>query len=154
MKAREMTLQDVAQVHQIEMLSFATPWSLAAFQAEMTENKFARYIVLEEQGHILAYGGMWWILDEAHITNVAVLPEKRGIGLGRILVHEMSALCKKGGIQDMTLEVRVSNRVAIHLYQSFGFQIVGRRKEYYTDTKEDAHIMWKHLKDDDGEGYE
>lgn len=142
---REMEIEDVKQVHEIEKNSFVTPWSEAAFERELKENKFAKYLVIEEEGQIVAYGGMWWILDEAHVTNIAVSHKDRKKGYGKRLVQAMMDFSMENKIVRMTLEVRVSNKAAIQLYQFFGFEIAGTRKGYYTDTKEDAYIMWCEL---------
>jgi ribosomal-protein-alanine N-acetyltransferase len=142
MNVREMCFEDVPQVFEIEKQSFLTPWSKEAFEKEILDNKFARYTVVENNGEIVAYGGMWWILDEAHVTNIAVHNHFRKQGIGRLLVDGMIKWCKRESISKMTLEVRVSNDSAIKLYEKFGFIIEGKRKAYYTDTGEDAYIMW------------
>ena len=90
--------------------------------------------------------GAWKIIDEAHITNIAVLKEYRGKKIGEALLKEMINTCKDNKINSMTLEVRVSNLVAQNLYKKFGFKFSGIRKEYYSDNKEDAIIMWNDLK--------
>ena len=88
---------------------------------------------------------MWLIIDEAHITNIAVHPEKRGIGLGELLMVHLMTMAKFYGAADMTLEVRVSNDIAKNLYHKLNFKEKGFRKNYYADTNEDALIMWVKL---------
>lgn len=142
--ARPMRTDDIDRVHAVETACFAQPWSLESFQSEMN-NLCARYVVLEEDGVIVAFGGMWLILDEAHINNIAVLPECRGRGYGRRVMKELMRIAYRAlEITDMTLEVRVSNAVAIALYTSMGFEVAGRRKRYYEDNGEDAFVMWCH----------
>ena len=94
---------------------------------------------------VIGFGGMWLIMDEIHITNVAVAPEHRGQGYSKTLINDMIKYAKEKGFQHMTLEVRVSNSVAIALYEKFGFESVGVRPKYYVDTGEDALVMWKSL---------
>jgi ribosomal-protein-alanine N-acetyltransferase len=142
---RKMTEYDIDQVLQIERKSFATPWSRDSFIMEVNKNNFAYYIVAEKEDKIVGYGGMWLIIDEGHITNIAVHPDYRGLGIGNILVEELIAVCKEKGFMRMTLEVRKSNKVAQSLYIKYGFEACGIRPGYYSDTKEDAVIMWKEL---------
>ncbi|MCL2548353.1 MAG: ribosomal protein S18-alanine N-acetyltransferase [Symbiobacteriaceae bacterium] len=137
-----MNTDDLEQVHLIEELSFPSPWSVASFSRELTENPVARYLVLAFDNFIVAYAGVWLILDEGHITNVAVHPEFRGRGLGKEILRSLLKLCTCYGVRAVTLEVRPSNDIALALYHSLGFHISGIRKGYYTDTQEDALIMW------------
>lgn len=139
---REMMLKDLDHVLEIEQKSFPTPWSRRSFVSELTENVYAHYVVAEQNGTIVGYSGMWVILDEAHITNIAVRPESRGQGIGEFLLRDMIERSKSRGARRMTLEVRVSNTVAQNLYKKLGFQARGRRKGYYSDTGEDAIVMW------------
>jgi ribosomal-protein-alanine N-acetyltransferase len=137
-----MRLVDLDRILEIELHSFPTPWSRRSFISELTENIYAHYVVLEEDEHIVAYCGMWVILDEAHITNIAVAPEARGKGYGEYLFRDMIERSKSRGARRMTLEVRVSNEVAKSLYKKLGFEARGLRKGYYSDTGEDAIVMW------------
>lgn len=145
LRFRFMQLADVEQVHQLERLCFTLPWSKQAFINELTQNHFARYIVLEGNEGIIAYGGMWLVLDEAHITNVAVHPEYRGMKLGEQLMRQLMELAREWKAARMTLEVRASNIVAQNLYRKLGFVATGIRPGYYTDNNEDAVIMWVEL---------
>ncbi len=138
----DMTLKDVDGVLAVERRSFPTPWSRTAFVQEMTENIYAHYVVAHDGDTIAGYGGMWIILDEAHVTNVAVDPDYRGQGLGLRLMHELMHRAAVCGAKRMTLEVRVGNAVARSLYGKLGFVQSGVRPNYYTDTHEDALIMW------------
>ena len=136
-----MTLEDVDAVHAIEAASFPTPWSHDAFVKEVTENKCARYIVLKEDGVCVAYAGMWLIMDEGHITNIAVRPDKRGKGYGEAVTRALIQLGADSGLSFLTLECRRSNDVAQSLYHKLGFKDVGFRKRYY-ENNEDALIMY------------
>ncbi|GAB6086348.1 ribosomal protein S18-alanine N-acetyltransferase [Alkaliphilus crotonatoxidans] len=142
---RPMELRDIKQVADIENRSFPVPWSRGAFEKEIKKNRLAKYIVLERENQLLAFGGMWLIIDEAHVTNIAVDPNYRGLGLGRQLVQGMIQGARELGMLRMTLEVRRSNLVAQNLYQSLGFACCGVRPGYYEDNGEDALIMWKEL---------
>ena len=136
-----MTLGDVDAVWEIEKQSFAVPWSRDAFVKEVTENRCARYLVVREDGVPVAYAGTWLVLDEAHITNIAVREDKRGLGYGELVAQALMQLAADTGIRYMTLEVRRTNRVAQSLYKKLGFVEVGFRKRYYADNNEDALVM-------------
>lgn len=144
-KTRKMTVEDIDRVFEIESKSFKTPWSKESFYTEVKENTLATYLVLTLDEVVIGFGGMWLIMDEIHITNVAVSPEHRGQGYSKTLINDMIKYAKEKGFQHMTLEVRVSNSVAIALYEKFGFESVGVRPKYYVDTGEDALVMWKSL---------
>lgn len=148
---RSMQVDDIEPICAIEQESFTTPWTSAAFYNELTNNHFARYMVMECDGEIAGYGGMWIIMDEAHITNIAVRPEYRGRKLGERLLRELIRTARFFGAVKMTLEVRVSNRIAQNLYEKLGFHGTGLRKRYYSDNNEDALIMWAELPEDDSE---
>jgi [ribosomal protein S18]-alanine N-acetyltransferase len=139
---RPMKVDDIETICEIEQEAFPTPWTPGAFQNELTNNHFAHYLVMEVEGTIAGYAGMWIIMDEAHITNIAVRTGFRGLKLGERLLTELRRKAGKGGARRMTLEVRVTNRVAQNLYEKLGFRSVGVRKGYYTDNNEDALIMW------------
>lgn len=144
-KTRKMTVEDIDRVFEIESQSFKTPWSKESFYTEVKENTLATYLVLTLDDAVIGFGGMWLIMDEIHITNVAVAPEHRGQGYSKTLITDMIRYAKEKGFQHMTLEVRVSNAVAIALYEKFGFEGAGIRPKYYVDTGEDALVMWKAL---------
>ncbi|EIW19972.1 MULTISPECIES: ribosomal protein S18-alanine N-acetyltransferase [Pelosinus] len=141
MMVRRMNTLDIDGVLAVEQQSFTTPWSREGFVNEMN-NELSYYLVMVEAGKIIGYAGMWLIVDEAHVTNVAVLPAYRGKKLGEKLMSALLEHAKNRGAVRMTLEVRASNTVAQGLYSKFGFTSQGRRRNYYTDTKEDALIMW------------
>ncbi len=142
---RRATVKDINDIWAVEEASFSTPWSKEAFKRELTTNQFAYYFVLELEKKIVGYAGMWIILDEAHVTNVAILPESRGLKLGELLMTHLIANAKMHGAESMTLEVRVSNNIAQNLYRKLHFEEKGIRKNYYADTLEDALIMWVEL---------
>lgn len=137
---RRMTMADVDGVAAVEAATFPTPWSRDAFQSEM-KNVAARYLVAEKDGTIIGYAGAWIILDESHITNIAVLESQRGQGIGRRLTEGLMQYLSNLGAAYATLEVRKSNAVAQNLYVSLGFIKLGVRKRYYEDNGEDALIM-------------
>lgn len=143
---RKMTTDDVEEVHAIELATFPTPWTLDSFHYEMRENEFAYYIVAEdEEGNVLGFCGMWLVIDSAQITNVAVVDQARGQGIGEKLMREAMRVAREQNIDIMSLEVRVTNFVAQNLYRKLGFQDGGIRKGYYVDNQEDALVMWVKL---------
>jgi len=145
---RLMDIQDIDAVMEIDRQSFPKPWSKETFVRELMFNEHAVYLLMIYEGKIIGYSGMWIIADEAHITNIAVLPEYRGKKLGASLLEKTIEIAKDHHVALMTLEVRVSNVVAQKLYEKFGFQIGGLRKNYYTDNQEDAYVMWVKFEDD------
>ena len=137
---RRMTMADVDGVAAVEAATFPTPWSRDAFASEM-KNVAARYLVAEKDGAVIGYAGAWIIIDESHITNIAVLSDYRGQGIGRRLTEGLMQYLSNLGAAYATLEVRKSNEVAQNLYKSLGFIKLGVRKRYYEDNGEDALIM-------------
>ncbi len=139
---RPITSDDIDAVWDIEKMCFSVPWSRQSFVLEVEKNKCARYVVAEHSGAVVGYGGMWLIVDEAHITNIAVHPLFRRRGIGEAILKALMAEAHRMGIDRMTLEVRASNIPAQNLYKKLGFVEVGVRKGYYSDNNEDAIIMW------------
>jgi ribosomal-protein-alanine N-acetyltransferase len=141
----EMRLADVPQVHEIERLSFATPWPAHAFEQELRGNRLARYIVARTAfgggDRVVGFAGVWLMVDEAHITTFGVHPEFRRQGVGRRLLLRLVDVAMELRAARLTLEVRVSNTAAQALYRRFGFTITGTRPRYYTDDGEDAFVM-------------
>lgn len=142
---RKMTLDDLPDIMSIEQDAFSVPWSEEAFVNELTNNMFAQYMAMEYQGQVIGYAGMWIIVDEAHITNIAILTPYRGRGLGKRLMHELQKTASFLGAVRMTLEVRIGNEIAQRLYRGYGFEDAGIRPGYYSDNQEDALIMWADL---------
>jgi ribosomal-protein-alanine N-acetyltransferase len=136
-----MRLEDVGAVHDIERLSFATPWPAYAFEQELKSNRLAHYLVARAGDRVVGFAGAWLMVDESHITTFGVHPDWRRQGIGRQLLLSLFDLSVRIGARRMTLEVRASNDVAQELYRSFGFSETGRRPRYYTDDGEDAIVM-------------
>jgi ribosomal-protein-alanine N-acetyltransferase len=136
-----MTIDDIPSVHAIEQASFPIPWPDYAFRQELQTNRMAHYLVVKVGDQTVAYGGLWLMVDEAHITTFAVLPSWRRRGVGARLLLEMMRRATDLGARVVTLEVRLSNVPARALYQRFGFRPVGVRPRYYSDNGEDALIM-------------
>ena len=126
----------------IESLCFSVPWSKEAFLQELN-NEIAYYLVAIDHGQVLGYGGMWIILDEAHITNVAVTPMRQREGIAKDIVEGLIKRADEFNVLAMTLEVRMSNQTAIDLYKKFHFEEAGIRKGYYENNNENALIMWR-----------
>lgn len=134
---------DIRPMAEMDILCFSAPWSEESFRKEITENRLALYIVAEISGRMVGYAGLWSIVDEGHITNVAVHPDFRRKGIGEALITVLLNHTLENGILSHTLEVRASNDPAISLYSKFGFKPAGLRKNYYEDNGEDAIIMWR-----------
>lgn len=136
-----LNVQDLDEVAEIERLSFAAPWPTSAYATELTTNRLARYVGARIDGTLVGFGGIWLMVDEAHITTMAVLPKHRRTGIATTLLLELLQEARRGGARVATLDVRVSNDDAKRLYRSFGFVEVGRRIRYYDDNGEDALVM-------------
>jgi ribosomal-protein-alanine N-acetyltransferase len=156
-----MRVADIDEVMPIERVAFPSPWPASAYRYELTQNDLSSYVVLRQRGasagdlrskllglmgraapaQILGYGGFWIILDEGHISTIAVHPDWRGRGLGELVLVSLMDAAILRGAGELTLEVRVSNLVAQNLYRKYGFVQVGMRKRYYHDNNEDAWIM-------------
>jgi ribosomal-protein-alanine N-acetyltransferase len=156
-----MRVDDIDEVMPIERVAFPSPWPASAYRYELTQNDLSSYLVLRQRhpragdlrssllglmgrtrrARILGYGGFWLILDEGHISTIAVHPDWRGRGLGELLLVSLMDAAILRGAGELTLEVRVSNLVAQNMYRKYGFVQVGVRKRYYHDNNEDAWIM-------------
>ena len=139
---QDMTLDDVDGVQVVERASFPLPWPANAFRHELTQNKNARYVVARDGERIVAYAGLWLMVDEAHITTFAVLPEVRRRRIGERLLQRLFEIAHEMKAEWLTLEVRASNLAAQRLYEKYGFRRAGVRRRYYSDNNEDALIMW------------
>jgi ribosomal-protein-alanine N-acetyltransferase len=136
-----MELADLPEVLAIERASFPTPWPPNAYASELRTNRMATYLVARVGGRVVAYGGMWVMVDEAHITTFAVHPDWRRRRIGERLLLALLDVAQARHAREATLEVRVSNLPARRLYEKYGFRPVGIRPRYYTDNNEDALIM-------------
>lgn len=144
-----MTPADLDEVMAIEHLSYLTPWSRDAFASELLQ-RYTVYLVARAGQRVVGYAGMHVIWEQAHVTNVAVHSEHRGRGIGERLLRALIGVARRRGVTQMTLEVRASNAPAQGLYRKLGFVTApgAVRKGYYTDTGEDAIVMWKEPLDD------
>ena len=136
-----MRLDDVDEVQRIEQASFSTPWPPNAYRSELQTNRLASYLIARIDDTIVGYGGMWLMVDEAHITTFAVHPAWRRQGIGERLLLAFLDLARDRHAREATLEVRLSNLPARRLYEKYGFRPVGLRPRYYSDNNEDALIM-------------
>lgn len=137
-----MTEADVEQVAANEFVCFSMPWSENAFR-DILARKEAIYLVAEVDGKVAGHCGVTNIVGEGEITNVAVLPEYRGRGLGQAMLKQLLIEGESAGITAFTLEVRAGNVAAIHIYEKAGFVTEGIRPGFYEKPREDALIMWK-----------
>ena len=142
---RRMTVEDIPAVVAIDRLSFPNPWSERSYTFELKHNPSSRLFVAEvcdvDVDQVIGFIGFWFVIDEAHISTLAVHPAYRGYKIGnRLLEVALDSARDMGGCL-ATLEVRESNQVALKLYQKYGFLPAGRRKRYYRDNNEDAIVM-------------
>lgn len=138
---RQMEERDIESVHAIEVQNFSAPWTKKDFLESISQT-MGLYLVAEQDTKIVGYCGLWGVIDEGQINNVAVSKEHQGRGIGKRLVAMLIKKGRESGLKAFTLEVRVSNEAAIHVYKALGFEEVGVRKNFYIAPKEDALIMW------------
>jgi len=138
---REMAPEDADAVEVVEKACFSIPWSRDSFWKEAA-NENTLYLLALDGERVIGYAGCWISFEECQITNVAILPEYRGQGIGTRLFGAIIEAVKAKGVTAMTLEVRPSNAPARALYARYGFKDAGRRPHYYQDDGEDAIIMW------------
>jgi [ribosomal protein S18]-alanine N-acetyltransferase len=136
-----MTLDDLRAVHAIERASFSVPWPDDAYRNELLTNRLASYVVARAGDEIVGFGGLWVMVDEAHITTFAVDPRWRRRGVGEWMLLGLLDRAVSRQAREATLEVRLSNVPARRLYEKYGFRPVGIRPRYYSDNGEDALIM-------------
>jgi len=136
-----MTREDIERVTAIERESFPTVWRRDAYERELL-NVNARYLVAKLGDQVVGYAGMWAIMDEAHITTLAVAADCRRRGIGERLLVALLEAAEDAGAKVVTLEVRESNAVARRMYEKYGFEAVAYMRTYYHDTGEDAVVMW------------
>ncbi len=141
LRIEPMVLSDIPEVQAIERASFTTPWPPQAYRSELETNRLATYLVARIDGRIVAYAGLWIMVDEAHITTFAVHPAWRRRRIGERLLLATMDIALDRGAREATLEVRLSNLAARRLYEKYGFRPVGLRPHYYSDDDEDALIM-------------
>ena len=142
MTFREMLVEDLEQVVEIEKALFSDPWTKEGFFTFLTKEN-TMFFVVEEKGKILAYCSMQTVLDEGDILNVAVRSDRQKEGIGYFLVDSMLKMAKMIGIHIVHLEVREGNGTARRLYERLGFKEDGLRRDYYTDPTENAVLMTK-----------
>jgi ribosomal-protein-alanine N-acetyltransferase len=143
MRLQRMQASDLARVLTIENDSYPYPWTHGNF-IDAFSNEYESWIARDASGVLMGYFLLMPIVDEAHLLNITVRRDFQGQGLGRILLDEVVAVCRKMGMLSVMLEVRPTNVPAIRLYASYGFVQIGRRKNYYPaadNTREDAIVM-------------
>lgn len=143
-----LRLEPLAEHHLAEILAIekavnGSPWSERSFRNEI-DHRHGVFRVAIEEGRVVGYGGVWLVIDEAHVTNVAVAPVYHRRGIGRRLMIDLLVLAREAGMTCSTLEVRAGNTAAIDLYEKLGFVRTAVRRGYYPDNKEDALVMWRH----------
>lgn len=141
---RTMMLDDVEAALEIERASSGVPWTSGIFRDELSEPDSRYYTVAVSDGRVIGFVGLMTVVDEGHITNIAVSPSLRRARLGTTLLLHAARLAIARRCHSLTLEVRVSNEPARALYARFGFAPAGIRKAYYADNREDALVLWVH----------
>ncbi len=141
---RQMQLQDVPAIAELEKICFSDPWSENSIASELG-NRLSYWLVAEDNGKIAGYVGSQSVLDAADMMNLAVSPDYRQQGVGQALVNRLVQYLQQNNVIALLLEVRVSNTPAISLYKKMGFVQVGRRPKYYHNPREDALILRKEL---------
>jgi ribosomal-protein-alanine N-acetyltransferase len=136
-----LTHDDVPDVMAVDHLSFPTPWSENAYRSELG-NVSAYYLVARLDHRLVGYAGAWMVMDEMHITTIGVHPDFRRSGIGDRLFAALLREAVSRGVRRASLEVRESNQAAQSLYSKYGFVPIARRRGYYSDTGEDAIVMW------------
>ena len=145
LQLRPMREEDIPAVRAIEIAVFPTPWPGSAYQRELNNNRAAHYLCLRRTHQVVGYGGLWAVGEESHVTTIGVAASCQGQGYGRAIFAALVNLSYALKANFISLEVRPNNDPAIHLYESFGFKVIGRRRGYYTDNGEDALVMWSDL---------
>jgi len=140
---RRMKEADLSAVRPIEALSFSNPWSDSTFLGEIqnTPVSFPLVVVQKPTEKVIGYIIYWHIREDVQVNNIAVHPDFRGKGIGEALMRHVIAKVRKDGATFMALEVRPSNAAAVTLYKKLGFEMLGSRKNYYTNPDEDAFLM-------------
>jgi len=145
LQIRTMTVEDIPAILAIDKASFTVPWSREIYEQELTNNDYAQYFVVESDKEIIGYIGLWVILEDAQVTNIAILPKYRGYKIGEKLFGFSLQYLMQENVERLSLEVRESNIAAQNLYKKFGLVSGGIRKNYYKDNGEDALLMWVNL---------
>ena len=138
---RELQEDDIEELARIESESFSMPWSAEAFR-DLLSHSYCTYLVALADGRIAGCCGYTAICGEANIDNVVVDPAFRCLGIAQAMLRELISRGRLSGLEAFTLEVRVSNYTAIHIYEKFGFKSEGIRPNFYEKPMEDANIMW------------
>lgn len=142
---RQMVEEDIADVLEVDEQIFTASWTEGIFKHEILDNQYAHYFVVEADGEIIGYAGLWIVEDDAQVTNIGLLKKYRGYKIGEKLFGFALQYAMNEGVTRLSLEVRVSNIAAQKMYEKFGLVRGGIRKNYYTDNNEDAIVMWVNL---------
>lgn len=142
----DVSLEHIAEINELEKLCFSLPWSRQALISQLPDDMHMFIAAIGDDGQVLGYVGMMYVLDEGYISNVAVSPEHRRLGIADALINALIDRANEKDLSFVTLEVRKSNVPAIELYIKNGFSEVGQRKNYYTKPTEDAILMTRFLK--------
>jgi [ribosomal protein S18]-alanine N-acetyltransferase len=137
------SIDDVEAMRAVERASFTNPWTLEMYLAELKNPEVSFFFLARSDGAVVGFCSFWRVLDEQHINNLAVIPERRREGIGSALLTHVLREGARMGAGRATLEVRRSNEAARQLYEGFGFTVSGVRRTYYTNPAEDALVLWR-----------
>lgn len=140
-----MGREHVGAVARIETESFTTPWSTETFEGLLGRDGVVTFVLSDAEGSVIGYSILWCILDQGELANIAITSARRGRGLGRALLQHVVTEAAARRVEKLFLEVRASNAAALALYEAFGFERVGVRRDYYERPKEDAYVMMSRL---------
>ncbi|MCW6038027.1 ribosomal protein S18-alanine N-acetyltransferase [Spirulina subsalsa FACHB-351] len=144
LQLKPLTVEQLDAVVELDRLCLGGLWTMEGYRRELdSPNSELLVLSIPGQSHLLGVGCFWAILEEAHITILAVHPNYHGQGLGKLLLSALLARAGQRGLERATLEVRTSNAVALGLYEKFGFKVAGSRPKYYQNPAEDALILWR-----------
>jgi len=138
-----MTEDDLEQILILEKQLFTSCWKEEDYLYELNENPYSTLIVIEENGKIIGYAGIWCMFEQAQITTIGVAKEYQGKGYSKLLMEQLLSIALINKCETISLEVRVSNYKAISLYEKLDFIKINTRKDYYADNHEDAYLMMK-----------
>ena len=141
----DVSSEHIASIEELEKLCFSSPWNQEQLKKQMKDHMHEFIAAISDDGSVLGYVGMMYVLDEGYIANVAVSPEYRRKGIADRIINELCLICDEHKLSFVTLEVRASNETAISVYRKLEFREVGRRKNYYRNPREDALILRKEL---------
>ena len=143
MDIRKAKEEDLKRILELELNLFSSPWSEQDYLYEINSNEYSHLFVIEDDGFVVGYSGLWTLFDQAQIITIGIDSKYQGKGLAKSLMSHMEKVAVNNECEIITLEVRVSNTKAINLYEGLGYTRLNIRKSYYSDNNEDAYLYGK-----------